>query len=239
MARLQQQVGERLLKRLDHDAFNPQVVLDLGCGTGYFRPALLARFPRASYVGLDIAEGMIDYARGQAQGAGAWLVGDAEDLPFASESVDLIFSSLAIQWCYHPRRLMSELARVLKPGGKCVFTTLGPQTLKELRAAWAAVDGDAHVNDFLPGRALLNAVPERADATFSLDAELYTMTYDRVRELLDELKGIGAHNMNRERRQGLTSRRALQGMLKAYESWRVDDLLPATYEVFFGELCKS
>lgn len=234
VAQLQRDVGEELLRRLDELALQPEVILDLGSGTGYCCPALKQRFPRADYFGLDIAEGMVSYARGQQQQARGWLVGDAEALPLANSSVDLIFSSLAVQWCYRPQLLLAELARVLRPGGFCVFTSLGPGTLRELRAAWAAVDDHQHVNQFLPPAALQDAANEVPGIGLSLDSDQFCMRYQRVGDLLNELKTLGAHNMNRDRPSGLTSRRALQGMLQAYEGWREQGLLPASYDVIFG-----
>ncbi len=239
LAVLQQDVGRRLLMRLDREQNAPQRVLDLGCGTGYFSADLQGRFPDAGHLGIDLAEGMVGFACRQNSAQTHWLVGDAEDLPLASSSVDLVFSSLALQWCYRPRRLFTELARVLTPGGKCVFTTLGPGTLKELRAAWSAVDAHTHVNTFLPGGSLQAAADEVPGLSLALETQLIVMEYDRVAELLAELKGIGAHNMNRHRQAGLTSRRALQGMLAAYESHRRNGVLPATYEVIFGVMEKA
>jgi malonyl-CoA O-methyltransferase len=236
VARLQRDVGNRLLQRLDTLASDPAVVLDLGCGTGYFCSELQRRFPPATYVGLDIASGMVEYARGQQVGPGQWLVGDAESLPLASASVDLVFSSLAIQWCYRPQLLFAELARVLRPGGYCVFTTLGPDTQRELRAAWAAVDNHQHVNRFLAADELAEAARWVPEIDLKLDHAHYRMEYRRVRDLLTELKTLGAHNMNRDRPGGLTSRRSLQGMLQAYEQWREGDVLPATYDVILGTL---
>jgi malonyl-CoA O-methyltransferase len=238
VASLQRDVGTRLLDSLDQGPREPSAVLDLGCGTGYFCPELRRRYPEALYIGLDLAQGMVDYARAQHPGDADWLVGDAEALPLASESVDLVFSSLAIQWCDHPRLLFAELARVLRPGGACVFTSLGPDTLRELRAAWAAVDSHQHVNSFTPSAALEEAALDLPGVHLELHSAEFRMEYHRVRELLDELKALGAHNMNRDRPAGLTSRRALQGMLRAYEDWREDGLLPATYDVIFGVLEK-
>ena len=149
-----------------------------------------------------------------------------------------IFSSLALQWCHRPALLFAELARVLRPGGRCVFTSLGPDTLKELRASWAAVDQHQHVNHFLPAQTLLQAVDAQGDATLALHEHVYRMEYDKVGELLHELKTLGAHNVNRDRPNGLTGRRALQGMMRAYESWREEGVLPATYQVYFGVLEK-
>jgi len=239
-AGLQRAVGEQLLTQLDgYCSVAPRSILDLGCGTGHFCPALRARHPEARYLGLDIASGMADFARSRAPTDCDWLVADAESLPLASASVDLVFSSLAVQWCARPEHLFAELTRVLRPGGMCVFTTLGPQTLHELRSAWAVVDAHQHVNTFLPAASLREAAEGIPDTTLTLEEQDFQMEYDRVRDLLDELKALGAHNMNRSRPAGLTSRRALQGMLQAYETRRANGVLPATYAVIFGVLKKQ
>jgi malonyl-CoA O-methyltransferase len=151
----------------------------------------------------------------------------------------LVFSSLAVQWCDRPEHLFAELARVLRPGGCCVFTTLGPDTLCELRAAWAAVDSHQHVNTFIPMATLAEAAKRIPGIAVKLESRALRMPYTRVRDLLDELKALGAHNMNLSRQPGLTSRRALQGMLQAYEAWRTEGVLPATYDVIFGMVEKS
>jgi len=239
VAGLQRDVGAHLLDSLDSVSIEPRTVLDLGCGTGFFAAELARRFPAARYLGLDLAEGMVDYARARCAGTGEWLVADAEALPLASGSVDLVFSSLAIQWCDRPRHLFAELARVLTPGGMCVFTSLGPRTLHELRAAWSAVDERQHVNAFLPAADLHSAARGLPGVRLDLDARDFNLGYARVRDLLHELKTLGAHNVNRGRPPGLTGRRALQDMLQAYEGWRRDGQLPATYEVFFGALEKA
>jgi malonyl-CoA O-methyltransferase len=239
VARLQREVGERLLSALDCMQCVPTTILDLGCGTGYFRGALHRRYPQARYVGLDIAAGMVQLARGRCRDDSAWLIADAEALPLAGESVDLVFSSLAVQWCSRPEHLFAELARVLRPGGMCVFTTLGPDTLCELRDAWAAVDTHQHVNAFVPMSALSDAAQRVPEITLRLENQPVRLQYVRVRELLDELKALGAHNMNRSRPVGLTSKRALQGMLEDYERRRSGGVLPATYDVIYGVVEKS
>lgn len=238
-AHLQREIGVKLLTRLERWQGEPATILDLGCGTGYFFPALQKRYPQAQYIGLDLASGMVDYARKRCADDCVWLVADAEALPLASESVDLVFSSLAVQWCARPEHLFAELARVLRPGGCCVFTSLGPDTLCELRAAWAAVDSHQHVNTFLPIAALAAAAGRTPGIVVTLERQALCMTYTRVRDLLHELKALGAHNMNRSRQPGLTSRRALQVMLQAYEVWRTEGVLPATYDVIFGVLEKA
>ncbi|MEZ5570805.1 MAG: malonyl-ACP O-methyltransferase BioC [Halioglobus sp.] len=239
VARLQRDVGGQLLTYLERLPKEPDRVLDLGCGTGFFRAALKVRYPQAQYLGLDLAEGMVDYARKRSSDDSLWLVADAEALPLASESVDLIFSSLAVQWCSRLEHLFAELARVLRPGSLCVFTSLGPLTLCELRDAWATVDSHQHVNTFAPLGDLVAAAQRIPGIEMQLDRRAFCMEYDRVRDLLDELKVLGAHNMNRRRPVGLTSRRALQGMLAAYENQRSNGVLPATYDVIFGMVEKS
>ena len=236
VAALQRAVGTRLMERLEPGADGPVNILDLGCGTGSFQPDLLQRYPQARYIGLDLAPGMIAYARDRFGRDKLWLVGDAEALPLAAGSVDLVFSSLAFQWCYQPQKLFAELARILTPGGRCLFTSLGPDTLRELRDAWAAVDAHQHVNRFLPLAELEEAARRVPGMRLSLDREFHRMEYNRVGELLAELKTLGAHNMNRDRPAGLTSRRVMQGMLEAYEAHREGGVLPATYEVIFGEV---
>lgn len=235
-AHLQREVGEQLLALLDTRPGEPGTILDLGCGTGFFRAALESRFPGAYYLGLDLAPGMVSYARQRAGGASGWVVGDAESLPLACASVDLVFSSLALQWSDRPELLVAELARVLKPGGLCVFTSLGPGTLRELRSAWSAVDSYQHVNTFIPPAVLREAAAAIPGASLEIERKVFLTHYERVRDLLDELKALGAHNMNRNRPSGLASRRALQGMLKAYEAHRSEGMLPATYDVIFGTL---
>ncbi|WP_082850005.1 malonyl-ACP O-methyltransferase BioC [Halioglobus sp. HI00S01] len=238
VAQLQRDVGDRLLASINALPEAPEKVLDLGSGTGHFSAALRQRFPDATYIGVDLAEGMVRYAREVHPQAGEWLVGDAEALPLASASVDLVFSSLAIQWCLRPELLFAEVARVLRPGGRCAFTSLGPATLHELRSSWAAVDEYQHVNEFLPLERLDQAAARTPGIALQVDIEPFCMEYRQVRELLNELKTLGAHNVNRDRPVGLTGRRALQGMLQAYEQWRRDGLLPASYEVYFGTLTK-
>lgn len=237
-AQLQRDVGAKLLQRLDDMQPNVQTILDLGCGTGFFAAGLRERHPGARYIGLDLAQGMVEFAREQSldSDASEWLVADAESLPLASGSIDLVFSSLAVQWCKNLPLLFAELARVLRPGGRCVFTTLGPATLHELRDSWAAVDDFKHVNSFFCSAELQAAANAVDGIELTLQDEQFQMEYDRVRELLLELKMLGAHNMNKHRASGLTSRKALQGMLQAYEQWRHNGRLPATYDVLFGVL---
>jgi malonyl-CoA O-methyltransferase len=234
VADLQRAVGDSLLSRIP--AGPHATVVDLGCGTGYFQRPLAAMTHCETLLGVDIAQGMLQYARQHhAAAVSCWLAGDAEQLPLADNCVDLIFSSLAIQWCENLPALFSEVARVLRPGGRFVFATLGPNTLNELRQAWQQVDSHVHVNRFLPRSALLQAAPNLV-----LSEQVITLQYQKLNELTRELKGLGAHNVNAGRPTGLTGKQRIIGLKQAYEAFRNGEgQLPATYQVWFGEYCKQ
>ncbi|WP_027859286.1 malonyl-ACP O-methyltransferase BioC [Marinobacterium jannaschii] len=238
VAQLQRDVGNAALEQLPQ--LQPQRVVDLGSGTGYFSERLQQQFPQSTLISLDLAEGMLRYAREHRPlRDGHYLCADAESLPLADNSVELIFSSLAIQWCSDYPKLFAEIGRVLKPGGCFLFATLGPQTLHELRQAWAAVDGYVHVNSFTPADELKQALPDVL-ALERWQEEDRLLRYGQLKQLTDELKGIGAHNMNQGQQHALTGRQRIIGFKNAYEQQRmVDGSLPATYEVFYGLLRKK
>jgi malonyl-CoA O-methyltransferase len=239
-AKLQRQVGNILLDRLT--IASAQCVLDLGCGTGFFSTQLQQRLPSSRIVGLDLAEGMVQFAAQKNVGID-WLCGDAENLPLANDSVDCIFSSLAIQWCEDYHALFAEIKRVLKPGGECVFATLGPETLHELRKAWQQVDDDRHVNRFAE-QELLAAAISRAGLFVSAERPVFfeqsiTLEYDTLKNLTQELKALGAHNINAGRPVGLTGKQRLKKFAAAYEQQRNQhQRLPASYQVWYGRVEK-
>ncbi|SEG71673.1 malonyl-CoA O-methyltransferase [Marinobacterium lutimaris] len=231
VAGLQRDTADCLLSWLPD--IEPKVVMDLGSGTGYASPQLRARYPQALLLSLDLAEGMLAYARDRhALAQHKHVCGDAEQLPLADNSVDLVFSSLAVQWCECPELLFAELARVLKPGGQVLVATLGPATLVELKRAWAAVDDDCHVNEFLP----LAQVNEAAVVLEPVkqEAQLRVLEYGKLGQLTHELKALGAHNVNARSHQGLSTRERLRKLTQAYERTRLTSgALPASYELYF------
>lgn len=227
-ARLQRQVGETLLSQVPASG---GCVLDLGAGTGYFSAALKARTGAEQLLALDLAEGMLRYARRHHQGADHWIGGDAEALPLAEQSVDLVFSSLAIQWCENTPALFAELYRVLKPGGQVHIATLAPGTLGELKQAWQMVDDSVHVNGFYPVAQLLEAAAGFENVSCSEHS--HTLYSENILALSRELKGLGAHNVNAGRPRGLTGRRQLAALEASYERFRTPEGLPASYQVVY------
>ncbi|WP_277052492.1 malonyl-ACP O-methyltransferase BioC [Zestomonas thermotolerans] len=237
VAALQRSVGNALLARLPGD-LAPRRWLDLGSGTGYFSRALAKRYPHSYGVALDIAEGMLHHAR-PLGGAQAYVSGDAECLPLRNACCDLLFSSLAVQWCADFAAVLDEARRVLRPGGVFAFSSLCVGTLQELRDSWQAVDGFVHVNrfrDFIDYRRLCASSGLRL---LGLECQAQVLHFPDLRSLTHELKALGAHNLNPGRPGGLTGRARVRALLDAYERFRQPQGLPATYQVVYGVLCKT
>ena len=235
---LQRQVRDELLSRLDVLRMQPDAVLDLGAGTGQGTIALKRRYPGSRVVAMDLASGMLQQARKRQTLLRRFdrVVADAAALPVGDATFDMIFSSLMLQWCNDPDRVLRECRRALRPGGVLHFTTLGPDTLVELRRSWQAADpSHAHVNRFIDMHDLGDALTRAGFAEPVLDVERYTLTYDDARQLMRDLKDIGAHNVTAGRSRGLTGKATLARMLAAYEGFRRDGKLPATYEVVFAQ----
>jgi malonyl-CoA O-methyltransferase len=232
---LHAKVREELLQRLQLVTLVPQVVLDAGAGTGHASRALKRLYPKAQVVALDSSLQMLKVAAKQQ----SWLrpferiCADAELLPLRDGSVDLILSNLMLQWC-NPDAVFAEFRRVLKPSGLLSFSSLGPDTLRELRSAWGQIDAHSHVNQFIDMHDLGDALVRSGFAAPVLDVERFTLQYLDVRKVAADLKATGAHNSTAGRARGLTSPRKFAAMQAAYEQFRQDGRLPATYEVVFA-----
>lgn len=241
---LQREVGDRMAERLDYMRVDPSRLLDAGSGTGYGTLSLASRYPGAQRIALDIAPAMLRVAVAKEPGR-LWSVlsgrsrthavcGDLERLPLASASIDMVWSNLALQWVNDLQAALGEFARVTRPGGLVMFSTFGPDTLKELRAAFAAVDGYSHVSRFTDMHDIGDMLLECGFATPVVDMEKITLTYPSLPELMRDLKAIGAHNATAGRRPGMMGRHAFARVVDAYERFRSDGRLPATYEVVYG-----
>lgn len=240
---LQKEVGERMLSRLDYVKIEPMRVLDAGSGTGKGKRDLGRRYPEAGIIELDLSPAMLKKARPELP----WwkkpfsrqplqVCGDIERLPLQSASMDMIWSNLALQWCNDLDRAFSEIGRVLKPKGLFMFSTFGPDTLKELRRAF--LDGHAHVNRFLDMHDIGDALLKAGFSAPVMDMECITMTYKDVAGVLQDLKAIGAHNVLEGRPKGLFGKSAWKAMVENYESCRCEGVLPATFEVVYGHAWK-
>ncbi len=238
---LQKEVCRRLLERLDYVRITPQIILDAGVGTGEAIMPLMKRYKKSQVIALDISEQMLRKAKVQ----GSWLrkpqtvCADLEQLPFCDDRFDLVFSSLSLQWCNDLDVTLQGLLRVLKPGGLLMFTSFGPDTLKELRACWQQVDDAVHVNQFIDMHDIGDALLHTGFADPVMEAEVITVNYKTVDTLMNDLQNIGANATAKGCREGLTAPAALSKLRQAYESFRLGNDLPASYEVIYGHAWKT
>jgi len=256
---LQREVGRRMAERLALIKLQPKVILDAGCGTGEALGELRARYPGATILGLDVAANMLAAARRRAGAMaappGPWLTrllgahavpggeirfvcGDAARLPFAAGSFDLVWSNVVLQSIVDPGAAFTEFLRTLRVGGLLLFTTLGPDTLKELRGAFGGVDGATHVSRFIDMHDLGDLLVDTGFADPVMDAEVITLTYADGTAMMRELKATGAQNATLGRPRGMMSRERWQRVLARLEAFRRDGRLPATCEIVYGHAWK-
>ena len=233
---LQARVRQQLIERLDWIAFEPDTVLDLGCGTGHAARALAARWPKARVIAVDFAPGMLrEAARHDESARCERLCADALGLPLPDASVDLLYSNLMLPWCDDLDAAFSEIARVLRPRGLLTFTTLGPDTLIELHEAWHEADDYTHVIPFADMHNIGDGLIRAGLVEPVLDVVRYTLTYPDIYSLMRDLKAIGVRNATTRRPRGLTGRQTMRTVEQTYERHRHDGKLPASYEIVFGQ----
>jgi malonyl-CoA O-methyltransferase len=235
-AMVQREIADRLLEHLDGLKLDPQTIIDVGCGTGYCTRALQETYTRARVTGIDLAPSMIEQARRHRRWFGrnpVYVTGDAHALELVDNSVDLLVSSLALQWC-DPDQALQEFARVLKPGGLLLLSSFGPDTLMEIRRAWQTVDAHEHVHNFVDMHDLGDAMVRNGFAGPVLDVDRLAMTYDSVSKIMHDLKGIGAQNLAPERPRGLTGKELFKAFCSAFESQAAGGPLKLTYEAVYA-----
>lgn len=236
VAVLQREVGERMCERLQILKQVPACILDLGAGTGKQTLALHRMYKKAHVVSMDIALPMVMQARRHKPWFSplSFVCADAERLPLADASLDMVYSNLTLQWVDDLDVIFAELRRVLKPDGVLMFSTFGPDTLKELRSSWASVDDAVHVNAFIDMHDIGDALLRAGFAEPVMDVEHFTLTYTSTHTLMQDLKRLGAHNVTQGRRRTLTAPGRMRAMQQAYEAYRDAGVLPASYEVVYG-----
>ncbi|MGR9045715.1 MAG: malonyl-ACP O-methyltransferase BioC [Gammaproteobacteria bacterium] len=231
VAALQRTIGRQLVEKARCSGLSG-TILDLGCGTGYLTAELLNFQSVEHVVALDIALPMLQVTRRKLEHRQrvSYLCADAERLTLAPVSIDRIFSNLALQWCRDLASVFGDCRKILKPGGVLVLSTFGPNTLSELRQAWAAVDTYRHVNEFYDSDQLMRFLVDAGFTEIQLDVQVQQPVYDSVRDLMQELKGIGAHNVSVGRKKQMTTPSQLQRMISAYPVF-ADGGISATFEV--------
>ena len=248
VAVLQREVGGRMLERLDYVKIEPRRVLDVGCGTGISLTALSERYPKSKVIGADASEAMLRTGRTQRSGL-RWLLpflrssrsslvsADALALPFTAGSLGLVWSNLMLHWLDDPLPAFREIYRALDVGGLLMFSTFGPDTLKELRTSFS--DGYAHTQRFADMHDYGDMLLECGYSDPVMDVEALTMTYASLDDLFRDLRQSGAACAMQARRRGLMGRSAWNAIRTGYERHRSEGRLPATFEVVYGHAWKT
>lgn len=242
---LQHEVCERTLERVDMLKLQPRLVLDVGTATGRSLKGLAARFPNSSMVACDLALPMLLWCRRHQDAGctGALVCNDAEQMPFADGSVDLIFSSSTFQWCADLSRVFSECMRVLRIDGVLIFSTFGPDTLHQLRDSFARLDDYRHVHEFVDMHHIGDLLLAEHFADPVVDMEMIDIQYQSLSQLLQDLKNTGSRGKfgsAQPTASGLMGRQKYNSLMQAYEDYRQDNgMLPASYEVIYGYARKS
>ncbi len=245
---LAHEIARRMDERLDYIRIEPRRILDLGCGTGRGLASLGKRFPAAMRVGIDWiappimqardSRGVFDRLLRRGPPPAVLACADALALPLATGSISMAWSNLMLQWLTDPLPAFVELHRVLEVGGMVMFSTLGPDTLKEVRAALPDTHGE-RVHRFIDMHDLGDALVRAGFSDPVMDMEVMTMTYSGAEDLFADLRRAGANNASLARPRGLSGKAGWEQARQALEAMRVDGRLPITFEIIQGHAWKT
>ena len=258
-------------ERLEYIRMKPARVLDAGCGTGEDLAVLRARFPDAPVFGIDLSYEMLSRAAPHAVSDTSWrrllpaplaralgnagpriAQADFSALPFAGGAFDVLWSNLALHWHPRPDLVFPEWQRVLEVGGLLMFSTLGPDTLRELRGAFLEVEtahgvaSRAHVLDFVDMHDLGDMLVESGFEIPVMDQESLTITYRSPESLLADVRRWGAYPFARDcgaadsALGAPVSKRLHRALSAALEARRAQDgTIALTFEVIYGHAWKA
>lgn len=241
-AKVQHEIGERLFERLHYLKINPRYVLDLGCGTGIFSALLKKQYPQAQIIGLDLAYEMLTLANKKQGWRRKWHLVNADmtALPFPSGLFDLVFANQVIHWIQPLSTVLRELNRVMNIEGCLMFSTLGPDTFKELKQAWLKADNYAHTNDFIDMHDIGDCLLGERFLDPVVDMEVLKVHYTSLKQLVRSLKAQGVRNINQARNAGLTGKGSWQRFEAGYKTLCTTDAkYPLSYEVVYGHAWKG
>lgn len=241
-AKVQQEIGSRLFERLNYLTMKPQRILDLGCGPGVFTRQLARLYPKAQVIGLDFAHSMLIEAKKKYSWRHKWplVTADMKQMPFASGIFDLVFTNQAIHWAQPQAHVFREINRVMNVNACFMFSTLGPDTFKEIRSSWSNANQYAHTNDFADMHDVGDALLAEHFLDPVMDMELLAVHYGSLLQLVHALKKQGVRNVNPARNHGLTGKASWQQFEKNYAALRTEEgKYPLTYEVVYGHAWKG
>lgn len=241
-AKVQHEIGTRLFERLSYLKIAPQRILDLGCGTGTFSRELALLYPKAQIIGLDLTQAMLIQSRKKQGWRRKWSLVRADMLymPFATGLFDLVFANQVIHWGNPMAQVFREINRVMNVNGCFMFTTLGPDTFKEIRQAWSRTNDFAHTNVFIDMHDIGDTLMAERFLEPVMDMELLSVHYESLAKLIKSLQAQGVKNINSQRNPGLTGKNAWQQFEKNYSELTTEQgKYPLTYEVLYGHAWKG
>lgn len=245
---LQNKIIDNLFKRMDLITLNPEIAIDLGCGTGRVSKILHNKFTNLDLINFDLSEGMLSFAKNKNSNnlfpflrkkKNSYICGDIDYLPFKNESFDLIWSSSAFQWSNNINSSFKQVLNILKPGGLFIFSTFGPNTLNELGKISEEIFDTSTINNFFDFNIIGDLLKNSGFKDSVLDVENYVLTYQNPKNLLIDLKKIGATAGEIDHNRGLVGKNFISKYLKSYEKFKENNLYPATYEVIYGYAWKN
>jgi malonyl-CoA O-methyltransferase len=232
-ASLQYRIGQQLLRSISTLPTSKPIycIADIGCGTGDLTSEIAQMFNNSSVYGIDLAPGMIAYAKDAHRGENIhWCIDNAENLSLANNSVDLVYSNFTLQWC-DLNTALSEAARVLKRGGYLAFSCVTEPSLEQLKAAWTKVDAQGHVNAFPSAQECQQALTANNFNLVSHDAMHYIEKFSCVKDILTNLHDIGSVNLAANTATIFTKEK-LKQLTIAYEAYRLaSSKLPLSYYI--------
>jgi malonyl-CoA O-methyltransferase len=244
---VQKEIAHRLMERVDYFSLNPNMILDAGCGTGYGIKLLKKKFSGSYIIGLDLAEKMLGQAKkihsnkwglSWKPKKNIWLNADIESLPLNKQTIDFAWSNLCLQWLNVPDHGYQEIHRVLATNGLFLFSTLGPDTFKELRTVFEGLDQASHVLSFIDMHDLGDALVRQGFSDPVMEMEHITVMYPDVRTLMRDIRSVGANNHTQNRPRGLWGKNQFYKVCERYERFRTKEGIPLTYEVVYGHAWK-
>lgn len=236
-AHLQRACANNLIERLQYFSISPKNILDLGSGTGFLSNKLKKMYPKAKVTGVDIADKMCQYAK-EKYPAIEFICANIYDLPLPANHYDFIISNFTLQWCDDLPTLFTQILKVASPDASFLFSTVGLDSLKELRTCWAAVDSHPRVKDFQDMHNIGDALLQTGWQQPVMDIDRLCYYYENYQDIFDEFKGLGVANKDKNRLRGLTGKSKLKHFSAEYEKLRTNKGLPLSWEVVYG-FCKK